>query len=54
MSILARTSTMMIPISRAAGDAYVELETADDLDGALRMHKRDMGNRWHPGMLPSP
>ena len=30
---------------RAAGDAYVELETADDLDDALRMHKRDMGNR---------
>ena len=30
---------------RAAGDAYVELETADDLDDALRMHKRDMGTR---------
>ena len=45
---------MLTPMSRAAGEAYVELETADDLDGALRMHKRDMGNRWHPGMLPSP
>ena len=31
---------------RAAGDAYVELETLDDQDDALRMHKRDMGTRW--------
>ena len=31
--------------TRAAGDAYVELETADDLDDAMRMHKRDMGSR---------
>merc|ERR1719273_1430503 len=31
---------------RAAGDAYVELETADDLDDAMRMHKRDMGSRY--------
>ena len=30
---------------RAAGDAYVELETLDDQDDALRMHKRDMGTR---------
>jgi len=31
---------------RAAGDAYVELETLDDQDDALRMHKRDMGTRY--------
>ena len=31
---------------RAAGDAYVELETLDDQDDALRMHKRDMGTRF--------
>ena len=30
---------------RAAGDAYVELETADDLEDALKMHRRDMGSR---------
>merc|ERR1719357_1804360 len=31
---------------RAAGDAYVELESAEDLEDALRMHKRDMGSRY--------
>ena len=25
---------------RAAGDAYVELETKDDMESAIRMHKR--------------
>ena len=34
------------PPPRAAGDAYVELETADDLEDALRMHRRDMGSRY--------
>ena len=33
-------------LPRAAGDAYVELETLDDQDDALRMHKRDMGTRY--------
>jgi len=31
---------------RAAGDAYVELETRDDMEMALAMHKRDMGSRY--------
>lgn len=31
---------------RASGDAYVELESAEDLENALKMHKRDMGSRW--------
>ena len=31
---------------RAAGDAYVELETRDDMDNAISMHKREMGSRY--------
>jgi len=31
---------------RAVGDAYVELETRNDLEVALAMHKRDMGSRY--------
>jgi len=31
---------------RAAGDAYVELETRDDMEMALAMHKRDLGSRY--------
>ena len=31
---------------RAAGDAYVELETRDDMDTAISMHKREMGTRY--------
>ena len=31
---------------RAAGDAYVELETRDDMDTAVSMHKREMGTRY--------
>ena len=31
---------------RPSGDAYVEVETMDDLDLALKMHKRDLGSRW--------
>ena len=31
---------------RAAGDAYVELETREDMDLAVSMHKRDMGSRY--------
>ena len=31
---------------RAAGDAYVELETRHDMEMALAMHKRDMGSRY--------
>jgi len=31
---------------RAAGDAYVELETRNDMEMALAMHKRDMGSRY--------
>ena len=30
---------------RAAGDAYVELETRDDMDTAISMHKREMGSK---------
>ena len=31
---------------RAAGDAYVELETRDDMDTGISMHKREMGSRY--------
>ena len=31
---------------RAAGDAYVELETRDDMDTAISMHKRKMCSRY--------
>ena len=31
---------------RAAGDAYVELETRDDMEHAISMHKREMGSRY--------
>jgi len=31
---------------RAAGDAYVELQSRDDVELALAMHKRDMGSRY--------
>jgi len=31
---------------RASGDAFVELETSEDMDEALKMHKRDMGSRY--------
>jgi len=31
---------------RPSGDAYVEVETSDDVDMALKMHKRDMGSRY--------
>ena len=31
--------------SRPSGDAYVEVESMDDVDQALKMHKRDMGRR---------
>jgi len=31
---------------RPSGDAYVEVETSEDLDQALKMHKRDMGSRY--------
>ena len=31
---------------RAAGDAYVELETKDDMESAIRMHKRELGSRY--------
>ena len=30
---------------RASGDAYVEVESSEDLELALKMHKRDMGSR---------
>ena len=30
---------------RPSGDAYVEVESMDDIDLALKMHKRDMGSR---------
>jgi len=29
-----------------SGDAYIELESQDDLDAALRCHRRDLGNRY--------
>ena len=35
---------------RPSGDAYVEVETCDDLEQALKMHKRDMGSRLVVGM----
>jgi len=31
---------------RPSGDAYVEVETMDDVDLALKMHKRDLGSRY--------
>ena len=31
---------------RPSGDAYVEVETIDDVDLALKMNRRDMGSRW--------
>jgi len=31
---------------RPSGDAYVEVESSDDVDMALKMHKRDMGSRY--------
>ena len=31
---------------RPSGDAYVEVEAMEDVELALRMHKRDMGSRW--------
>ena len=31
---------------RPSGDAYVEVETVDDVDLALKMNRRDMGSRW--------
>jgi len=31
---------------RAAGDAYVELETRDDMETAISNHKREMGSRY--------
>ena len=31
---------------RPSGDAYVEVESMDDVDAALKMNKRDMGSRW--------
>ena len=31
---------------RPSGDAYVEVETSDDVDLALKMNRRDMGSRW--------
>jgi len=31
---------------RAAGEAYVELKTEDDLRAALKMHKEHIGSRW--------
>ena len=34
---------------RPSGDAYVEVETIDDVDLALKMNKRDMGSRWVVG-----
>ena len=30
---------------RPSGDAYVEVETSDDVDLALKMNRRDMGSR---------
>ena len=30
---------------RASGDAFVELETSEVMDEAIKMHKRDMGSR---------
>ena len=35
---------------RPSGDAYVEVETCDDLEQALKMHKRDMGSRLVEGL----
>ena len=29
-----------------SGDAYVEVESQDDLDAAMRCHRRDMGSRY--------
>ena len=34
---------------RPSGDAYVEVESSDDVDLALKMHKRDMGSRLVEG-----
>jgi len=31
---------------RPSGDAYVEVESSEDVDQALKMHKRDMGSRY--------
>jgi len=31
---------------RPSGDAYVEVETSEDIEMALKMHKRDMGSRY--------
>ena len=31
---------------RPSGDAYVEVETIDDVDLAIKMNRRDMGSRW--------
>ena len=31
---------------RPSGDAYVEVESVDDVDLALKMNRRDMGSRW--------
>ena len=36
---------------RASGDAYVELESAEDMENALKMHKRDLGSRWVEGVV---
>jgi hypothetical protein len=29
----------------------VELKSAEDLENALKMHKRDMGSRWVEGVV---
>ena len=34
---------------RPSGDAYVEVESSEDVDQALKMHKRDMGSRLVEG-----
>ena len=36
---------------RATGEAYVELETQEDLDHALKKNKEHMGNRYIEGIV---